>query len=692
LLQKTNRTEEEIFDDLASLCTKPGFVHVIAYLCFRDNTIKFSDTVQAENMLYQFSMDRLIRTEISSLIGLAVKTELDIAVPEPDLMQSMAEETDVLLKELHASMIGGLFSSLDPEKIKEEDFNPFTNALALREAIFYGCESAYGFQYRDLICKKYSNDDEWFLKKKGYSIFDIPCIVKAISEIQDKKITTTIYDLKNKHSDEWSILPAFILIPQEIKEITQIEIDRITTFLDTFSVIASGCNKQFKTASDFNITNAYPIIKLNENEYLLFQLYSLLEACYETPFYWFNEDTSYVDIAMAHRGEFTEKFSEERLEVVFGEKNLFTNIDIVDAKGNVAGEIDVLVIFADRAIIVQTKSKKLTLSARKGNDYCLNDDFKKAVQESYNQGYLCAELLTNGNYSLRDSSSNNLTIRRDHKEIYIFCVVSDHYPALSFQSRQFLEYTKQDHILPPFVMDVFLLDVMTEMLQSPLQFLNYINRRVLYGDKILASHEDVVLSYHLKKNLWFSDEYDGIQLGDDISVDLDIAMMVRRDGIEGNPTPDGILTRFKDTAFGDLMAQIEYQENPATIQLGFMLLMLSEDTAYKISDGIQEIARLARKDGQCHDLTVGIGEGSTGLTIHCNNDPLEEAKSGLKQHAELRKYSQKAKGWFGINIDPNNMQLRFGLILNYEWKHSDAMEKVVCGMPNPQALSIMELK
>ena len=90
-MQKTNRTEEEIFNNLALLCAKPGFVHVIAYLCFRDNTIRYADTLQAEDMLHQFSMDRLIRTEISSLIGLAVKTELDITVPEPNLTQSMIE-------------------------------------------------------------------------------------------------------------------------------------------------------------------------------------------------------------------------------------------------------------------------------------------------------------------------------------------------------------------------------------------------------------------------------------------------------------------------------------------------------------------------------------------------------------------------------------------------------------------------
>jgi len=38
----------------------------------------------------------------------------------------------------------------DPCKIGDQNFNPFKKGNVLREAIFYGGESAYQFQYRDL--------------------------------------------------------------------------------------------------------------------------------------------------------------------------------------------------------------------------------------------------------------------------------------------------------------------------------------------------------------------------------------------------------------------------------------------------------------------------------------------------------------------------------------------------------------
>ena len=86
------------------------------------------------------------------------------------------------------------------------------------------------------------------------------------------------------------------------------------------------------------------------------------------------------------------------------------------------------------------------------------------------------------------------------------CVVSDHYPALHVQARQFLKYEKTEVIQPPLVLDVFALDAIAEMLSSPLRFLSYINRRAGYTERIIATHELVVLSYHLRHNLWVKDD------------------------------------------------------------------------------------------------------------------------------------------------------------------------------------------
>ena len=400
-------------------------------------------------------------------------------------------------------------------------------------------------------------------------------------------------------------------------------------------------------------------------------------------------DTTYVSTAMQNRGIFTEQFAVERLRQVFGAENVFANIDIYESKDTKLAEIDVLVLFGNRALVLQAKSKRLTLEARRGNDLQIKDDFKKSIQDSSDQAYRCAKLLEVGKYSFKDAAGNAVKLPLSPRRIYVICLISDHYPALSFQVRQFLKFAATDTISPPFVMDVFALDAMTEMLSSPLQFLSYVDRRTGYTDKLMASHELTILSYHLKQNIWLDEEHDLVMLDDDISADLDLAMLVRREGIPGKATPDGILTRFTATALGRMVKAIEARPDPALIDLGFMLLTMSEDTVIDVSAGIDQLARRGVADGKSHDLTVGLGRGGTGLTIHCTDEPIDVAGLTLQRHCHARKYTEHAQTWFGVCMRPSDKALRFGLNLDFPWEQNDTMDALTKTMGKPGKLTAL---
>ena len=680
-------TEQELFNELEMLCKSPGYFHVIAYFCFRDNTIKYVEGVMGvDDVMQQFSMERLVRTEISTLIGLACKGEFDMTHPGPQKIQEYIDLTQSLLHDLHKSMMPPMHEIFHRPETGEATYNPFSRGKLLRESIFYGGESAYNFQYRDLSIRKYQNDNIWFVENKGYSIEQAEKIVSGLLLLQNDKISDLIpSQLDNFPPEAWTMLPAFIFSIGELTDKSGVDFETTKKLLESF-VCPSEINKNYFSAlDDFNPLNAYPIIRINESEYLLFQNYSLMEALYETPFFWFNADENYKVKARENRGMFTEDFAAERLKLVFGEGRVFTNVNLYKGK-NIAGEIDVLVVFSNRAIVLQAKSKKLTIAARKGNDNSLQDDFKNAVQSAYDQAFICSNLLNDSDCRLVDSSGEELVFNRDFEEIYPFCVVSDHYPALGFQARQFLKYQITEEIKPPFVMDVFLLDVMSEMLHLPLYFLSYINRRVEYSERILSNHELTVLSYHLKQNLWVDNDISMIQLGDDICADLDLAMLTRRNGAPGKATPEGILTKYKNTTYGHLIAEISSLDDAATIDLGFMLLSLSGDTIEQINDGIDHLCRLYMEDGRSHDLTLCIDEGKTGLTIHCNNDAPNLSGPRLQSHCNKRKYASSANTWFGLCIDPLNKKIKFGIELNFIWAKSDEMDELTKNMPAGQNL------
>jgi hypothetical protein len=260
--------------------------------------------------------------------------------------------------------------------------------------------------------------------------------------------------------------------------------------------------------------------------------------------------------------------------------------------------------------------------------------------------------------------------------------VSDHYPALSFQARQFLKYKTTEAIKAPLVCDIFLLDSITEMLESPLRCLSYLELRALAGDSIMLSHENTALGYHLKQNLWLG-EYDFMQLDDSVAADLDVAMAVRRDGIDGERTPSGILTQLRDLSVGRLVYEIENSSDAGAIDLGLELLKLSGDATRDLSAAIDRVASDAAKDLKAHDATILFGKTDSGITIHCNDLPDIVAAPKLRRHCELRKYSQRAARWFGIAVLPRTAALRFGLVFDYAWEGDSELDKIVDKMPKP---------
>lgn len=174
-----------------------------------------------------------------------------------------------------------------------------------------------------------------------------------------------------------------------------------------------------------------------------------------------------------------------------------------------------------------------------------------------------------------------------------------------------------------------------------------------------------------------------MHLGDDFSAGLDIAMAVRRTGVAGVSTPDGILTRFDATTLGRIVKEIEARPEPATIDLGFLLLALSEDTVKDTSRAIDRLAARARADGKHHDLTLGFGTRESGLTVHCSGDPVSIAGPRLQSYCERRKYKERANQWFGLCMRPNGPNVRFGVSLSYPWAQSDAMDEATRDMQAP---------
>ena len=212
------RSEQAVFDDLASLCASPGYIHALAYVCFRDNSIPFDGEITAEDTSSMFSPSRLIRTETTTLIGLMMRAPIDFRLPPPQIVAEYIEETESLLEELHAVIGAPIVASMLTE---QPDPSLFSSGKTLREAIFYSAESAYAFQYRDLAPRRYRQDAAWLLRSRGIDLAVAQEMCSGIAELIDQQLAKTLHGLVEQPPADWTVLPAFRF--------------RVTTLRATFS-------------------------------------------------------------------------------------------------------------------------------------------------------------------------------------------------------------------------------------------------------------------------------------------------------------------------------------------------------------------------------------------------------------------------------------------------------------------------
>jgi hypothetical protein len=211
------RSEPEIFEELGTLCVSPGYVHALAHLCLRDNVVAFKDQMTSEDLSGWFRSDRLIRTEISTLVGLMVKAPIEFTLPSGEVLTSYVERSDALLAELHQAMTAAGFKPAEWKQLADIGDNPFGRGDVLREAIFYSGDSAYSFQYRDFAPKKYGRDDAWLETHKGFSIAEGRQVADAVGRLQNEKLSRFLTAQGRKAFDQ-SVLEGFKFTAEEVAE------------------------------------------------------------------------------------------------------------------------------------------------------------------------------------------------------------------------------------------------------------------------------------------------------------------------------------------------------------------------------------------------------------------------------------------------------------------------------------------
>ncbi|EKY03042.1 SEC-C metal-binding domain-containing protein [Neisseria sp. 23W00296] len=701
--------EQQIFEELSNLCRSNGFIHVLVKMWFNDNYFranKKGNFTTSQISEFQANRKKLNRNELNTLLALVVQNNPNFfydQVPQQEKSDEYSTRAYKLLEDFHKifqekSIINIMekFSNLKVNgdlQLKQQESDWFLNENNIREAVFYSGDGAYDFQYQDLGCLKYINDNKWFIENKGFSVEYAHFFIEAIFHINHKKIHNAI------NSEQTVSIQSFIYTKKDFIDLfetykkenylpTDFLIDKIISFISAFSFKLDNLEDldKFQSFDDFNPLVAFPFIKLSEDKFLLLDLYTLSQAFYETPFFWLSSDNKYNNLASKNRGEFTENMVYSIFCDVFGKENVWLNVDLYSKSGlnhskkDRIGEIDILVNIHGYSLVFQAKSKKLTINARKGNIQQIDNDFSKAIQHAYNQAFECSKILLGNDYIARIEGE---IVKLPETDFCIpICVLSEHFPALTMQIRWLLKENQHEKIASALVFDVFLLDLMYKTLNTPLEFIHFISVLSNVREIFLANTQIDLLAVHLSRNLLCSEDADMFYLDNGLSADLDLFLLNKRRNIithtDRNEIPSlSCWFKFKDTYWWQLFAFCSQLDIKEKFKFGLELLQLSGEFIEQYNSIVLDrINKLKLNTNQIiSDFTMFLSNNH-GLTVYVHNSPFitEEVKEQIYEHANLRKYHAKSNLWFALIISTKGV-VKYIDILDSEWVFNDEMQQ-----------------
>ena len=383
--QRSSRSKKQIIQDIEHSARQPGFLYSLAFLCRRD---LFLDPKEATEKNWH---ECLSYQELGFLSGLMVKQQLQYVYPSKADLKKQISEVDALFRELHGAYIAPMIDSLKSPSLAAAESKqspsppssspPHGAGDYFAEGIFYAGSGAYDFQYLDMGVKRYEKDAPWIMQHRGFSIETACAIARQLKTLSEKRLQNqtppqSFTDLCDQLVSLFSFVPA---------EITGVQLSEIHAFLQAFSLEPGDKNQNLGIYGDFNTFDSCPIVRLANERYFLPVSFTLAQSIYESPFYWMSSDLQYRDISLGNRGRATEKIAYEMMVQVFGSARAFQGVRVVKNKSEAVTDIDILAFVGNKAVVLQAKSKKLTLLSRRGSEDQLRSDFKAAIQDSYDR-------------------------------------------------------------------------------------------------------------------------------------------------------------------------------------------------------------------------------------------------------------------------------------------------------------------
>lgn len=597
---------------------------------------------------------------------------------------------------------------------KEEDKEIESILKSAKLFSFYVRGESYQHQLKDIFVSVYSTHNKWFKKKLGFTIAEALSICESIiSEYNDRVNLEKELSLKkaikyikehpknnNPLVDEKKYLIqvgcyyffgesdrilSFTL--KELIDFSGLPEDVCKSFLSRLSQNFGYKNPRFPNSFmeakfapwDHNTLYEKPIIECDGKYYV--PLPSLFyEVLYHTFYYDLIGNSQYWDSggSKTYANSLEEKTA-EYLERIFPKDSIFLNPYYPDG----TEMCDVLVLFDRYVLVFQDKTKRMQHESLIGkNIETIKSDISKGIRSSFDQAIKAKNYLEAGKpVKIKVKKGEIVIDSRQISNIYPISVTLDSYQNFTtrFSNTNFILKVFEENKYP-WSVSLSNLGTITEIINSPEQFLHYISRRLTIEKTTfhLMADEIDLLGLYLSRGIYFEDgEFDKYNAASfsGVSEEIDKYIFEKHEtslnpSLPHQKSPDG---------FDDYLPAIAQLGTPYRTDCAMRLLDLGYKGRENFIKSVESLKNKVKSGKKLESFSFVLDEKPLGycfIGMDTGNDP-EKLYKQLYSFAVMKKYSTKCKEWVAFGWDSNSNKLvDLVLFFSFDWVEDKVIEKI----------------
>jgi len=424
--------------------------------------------------------------------------------------------------------------------------------------------------------------------------------------------------------------------------------------LELFS-IKFGENKMFLQGDKFwplndSLIYSKPIIKYNDEYYgfgntiLYRNILDILESIIKE-----KDPNYYSKTFLKKKSKILEEMSLNYLNNIIPKASIYGGLFyyLEQDEENVKYETDGLIIFDENLLILEAKSHKLTLSAKRGSVLRIEKTVKNIIDDAYNQGIRCKRYIIDNIQAEFFDKDNKKVLTLEAKNFRSIYIINTTYENLSHLSAQ-LHNLKNFNLIEgkewPWTVFINDLRIISEIVECPSIFLLYLQRRIKMNDLELLMNSDELdfFMFFLKTGLYFDDI--NISKNQRVSLfgmtdELDRYYLYIQGDVKEAEKPIFKIPNF----YKKIVYSIEELGKRGFTRATISLLSIDAEDRKKFSALIARYKKLSFKTGKDYKLFFYYKKPSQGLLFITRTNLTRKDWTSFQEFLELMMYKYKLR-------------------------------------------------